>query len=195
MKMENLEILAEDMIVKRENRATFTYEYNMKTFSCIFLLDVEPFRLYLTTLGLNPLVIEFEIDQSTYEISGYIDKYKELLSYLELKYDPNHKFMPKDFLKDLDNHIPHYFTIAPSYTDVIRIASHTRKVEECNKVYFCGWKKNPKSYNVSDFNYEKTRCAFGDEKAKMSKKKNISSCWTDISSDEIISRLNDINSL
>ena len=39
---------------------------------------------------------------------------------------------------------------------------------------------------------KKTRSAFGDAKAEMCKRKNISSCWTDCASDEDLKKLNDI---
>lgn len=45
-----LKLLHKDMIAKGEERATFPFEFNGKIFSCIFLTDIIPYRLYLTTL-------------------------------------------------------------------------------------------------------------------------------------------------
>lgn len=39
---------------------------------------------------------------------------------------------------------------------------------------------------------KKQESAFGDAKAEMCKRKNISSCWTDCASDEDLKKLNDI---
>lgn len=51
-----LRILHKDMVTRREERVTFPFEFNGKTFSCIFITDIIPYRLYLTTLGLHPKV-------------------------------------------------------------------------------------------------------------------------------------------
>lgn len=42
-----LRTLHKDMMKKGEERATFPFEFNEKTFSCIFLTDIIPYRLYL----------------------------------------------------------------------------------------------------------------------------------------------------
>ncbi|MDE7430959.1 MAG: hypothetical protein K2N34_03460 [Lachnospiraceae bacterium] len=186
-----LKILHEDMKKKKEKRATFPFEYNKKNFSCIFLTDMTPYRLYLTTLGKNPEVYELEIKKG-YLVACYMDDYKRLVAYLELKYDPNHKFVPRDFFEALNKKIPKEFQQKPLYMDVIRVASKRRDIEEPNKIYFCGWRRNPNGKSVSENNYEKTRNAFGEEIARMSKSKNISSCWTDNQSEEEIGKLNEI---
>ena len=78
-------------------------------------------------------------------------------------------------------------------TDVLlRIKYLSDFDEEETKIYFCGWRRNAVGQNVRDKNLEKTRSAFGDAKAEMCKRKNISSCWTDCASDEDLKKLNDI---
>ncbi len=186
-----LRILHKNMKQKKEKRAIFPFDYNGKNFSCIFLTDILPYRLYLTTLGINPEVFELEIKKG-YRVKCYMEGYKKLVTYLELEYDPNHKFAPIDFFKALNRKIPKEFQRKPNYTDVIRAASKRRNIEEASKIYFCGWKRNPIGKTVSDKNYEKTKSAFGEEKAEMSKSKNISSCWTDIQDEENIKKLSEI---
>lgn len=44
-------------------------------------------------------------------------------------------------------------------------------------------------------NIEKTRNAFGDKVAAICKLKNVSSCWTDISSDESLKKINNLYSM
>lgn len=190
-----LKILHQDMKNVGETRAVFTFQYNQKKFSCIFLVDITPFRLYLTTLGAIPLVIELEIDE-WYKVKSCLDKYdyKKLVEYLDLKYDPKHKFIPNDFFEALNKKIPQKFTESPSYIDVLRIASKKRNIEETEKTYFCGWYSNPTGKNVRPENLEKTRSAFGDEIANISKTKNISSCWTNVVKDEQMKALDDIYS-
>lgn len=190
-----LKILHEDMKIKEEGRAIFTFTYNAKDFSCIFLTDINPMILYLSTLGNNPIVFEIEIDEK-YCTKTYMDAdYKKLIEYLEIKYDPNHTFKPIDFFKALNNKIPKMFQIKPNYSDVIMVVSKRRMVEEADKIYFCGWRNNPIGYNVSDMNIEKTRSAFGDKIAAMCKLKNVSSCWTDISSEESLKKINALYSM
>jgi hypothetical protein len=177
------------MKTKNEMRATFPFEYNKKPFSCIFLADVLPLRLYLTTLGDNPLSFEFELDEN-YFTDTFMKDYYSLLEYLELKYDPKHKFSPNDMLEVLNRKIPITFSAKPKYPDVIRVVSKNRTVEECNKIYFCGWYTNPEGKGVRPENYEKTLAAFGQELANTTKQRRISSKWTDKSSEEDLSTIN-----
>lgn len=154
-----LKILHEDMKVKNEERAIFPFTYNSKDFSCIFLTDIKPMRLYLSTLGKNPIVFEIEIDEK-YCAKTYIEDYKELILYLEIKYNPNHTFKPVDLFEALNNKIPKKFQRKPNCSEVVSVASKRRRVEEADKIYFCGWRNNPTGYNVSEMNIEKTRIAF-----------------------------------
>lgn len=189
-----LRILHNDMRRVGEKRATFSFHYNEKNFSCIFLTDIIPYRLYLTTLGVEPIVFEFEIEIG-YNVKSFIDDYQKLVDYLKLKYNPNHKFLPVDFFEALNKKIPSKFEYKPRYADVIRVASKRRNIEDKDKIFFCGWRRNPLGQKVSDENLEKTRSAFGDEKAEMSMNKNISSCWTDLESEEVLKKLSELSAM
>lgn len=191
-----LRILHNDMKNVGEKRAIFTFDYNKKSFSCIFLTDITPYRLYLTTLGSDPMVFEFEI-QAGYNVKCYINEveYKKLIKYLNLEYSSDHKFMPIDFFEALNRKIPSKFEDRPKYSEVIKVASRRRRIEEIDKVFFCGWRRNPIGNNVSIDNLEKTRSAFGEEKAKICKDKNISSCWTDQVGDEALKKLSELNAM
>ena len=124
-----------------------------------------------------------------------IEDYKELILYLEIKYNPNHTFKPVDLFEALNNKIPKKFQRKPNCSEVVSVASKRRRVEEADKIYFCGWRNNSTGYNVSEMNIEKTRIAFGDKIAAMCKLKNVSSCWTNISSDEYLKKINDLYSM
>ncbi|WP_313347539.1 DUF6037 family protein [Lacrimispora sp.] len=191
-----LRILHNDMKIVGEKRAIFTFEYNKKGFSCIFLTDITPYRLYLTTLGTEPIVFEFEV-YSGYKVKCYIEEveYKKLIKYLSLEYSSVHKFMPIDFFEALNRKIPIKFDNRPSYSEVIKVASKRRRIEEMDKVYFCGWRRNPIGSKVSIENLEKIRSAFGEETARISKEKNISSCWTDQKGDETLKKLSELNAM
>lgn len=180
-----------DMQRCHETRAVFQFEYNGKGFSCIFLVDITPFRLYLTTLGATPVVFELEVKKG-YRVKSFLDDYYRLLAYLDLKYDPKHTFKPDDFFEALNKKVPSTFTRSPDYKEVLNLASKKRNIEEMNKIYFCGWYTNPIGKNVRPENIEKTRSAFGDEKAAICQKRNISSCWTDIKIDENLKKISEI---
>lgn len=187
----NLKVLHKDMKRVNETRATFPFSYNERTFSCIFLADVTPYRLYLTTLGMYPIVFELEIRKG-YLVNTHFerDDYSALVEYLGIRYDPEHKFVPIDFLTALNAGIPLEFKKKPRYSEVVLIASNTRNIEDPDKPYFCGWRRNPAKDSVSDENFQKTLVAFGDEMARSSRAKNISSCWTATSEKELLEKLN-----
>lgn len=180
------------MKCKGEGRAIFPFSFNQKDFSCIFLADVNPYRLYLTALGNANLSFEFSIN-TEYETSTFIDLYRELIDYLKIKYDPNHTFKPIDFFDVLNKKIPTQFASRPSYKDVVRVRAG-KKVEKIGELNFCGWRHSPTG-RVTEDNLEKTRRAFGDKYAEMSKAKGISSCWTADDSKEDLKRLNELVSM
>lgn len=189
-KFTSLESLHKNMKINYMERVVFPFRYKKKGFSCIFISDIYPYRLYLSTLGEKTITFELEINNK-YETSSYMEDYNKLIEYLELKYDPNHIFKPNDFFRSLNSKIPKSCRDQPGYSEIILIAALHRNIEESKKIYFCGWRNN-KSGNVSEGNLEKTRSAFGDDLAEICKKKNISSRWTDIKNVEEINKINDI---
>lgn len=176
---------------KNEISASFNFNYNNRGFACIFLGDVMPMLLYLCTVGEAREVFEIVIDEN-YMTDTYIDDYRKLIEYLNLKFDPNHKFKPVDFFEVLNRNIPNTFQTAANYSSILSVSSATRDIEEENKIYFLGWRDNPIGNHVKELNLEKTRLAFGDKIAKISKKINYSSRWTDKQGLENMEAFNDI---
>lgn len=193
-KFTSLEILHDDMKKKSEESMIFNFIYNKQMFSCIFLTNILPMLLYLCTVGENPLVFEISIDHN-YQADTYLEDYKKLIRYLNIKYDPKHKFRPIDFFDALNMNIPHKFNLSPNYKDILMTVAKKRNIEEENKIYFCGWKNNAKGYKVSEKNLEKTKFAFGEKLAAVSKATNKSSCWSANSNEEDLSKLNSLTSL
>ncbi|MGG7073721.1 DUF6037 family protein [Campylobacter sp. 9BO] len=187
-KFTALQNLHRDMKVQNETRTIFSFEFNKRPFSCIFLTDIVPYELYLTSLGDSPFVIKLEI-KNGYVVENFIDNYKDLVRYLGIKFDPNYTFKPVDFFKALNNNIPRVFMGRPDYKDILRTVSAKKDIEDVNKIYFCGWKQNNIRY-VTKQNIEKTRAVFGDQQAELCKSRNISSCWTDKAKDEDLSKIN-----
>lgn len=191
-KFDSLKILHQDMLGNNETRALFPFTYNERDFSCIFLTDISPMRLYLSTLGDTPITFELQID-GNYCTRTYIEDYRTLVHYLDLRYNPNNRFKPVDFFRVLNDNIPNQFNIAPNNSEVIRVVANRRDIEEQDRIYFCGWRINPPGTHVSDANLEKTRSAFGDDVADMCSCKNISSRWTATANEEDLARLNEIH--
>lgn len=187
----SLRTLHEDMKENNEISASFNFNYNNRGFACIFLGDVNPMILYLCTVGEAREVFEIAIDEN-YMTDTYIDDYRRLIEYLNLKFDPNHKFKPVDFFEVLNRNIPKTFQRAPDYKEIVKVASKTREIEEADKIYFLGWYRNKVGKSVRDKNLEKTRLAFGREIADISKRTNRSSCWTDEEGLENMEAFNDI---
>ena len=126
----------------------------------------------------------------------YADGYSTFTTGGDMKYNnlsSNWRFKQAKWIspynKNSDKLVENVFE---NYKDILKIIPKKRDIEEETKIYFCGWRRNAVGQNVRDKNLEKTRSAFGDAKAEMCKRKNISSCWTDCASDEDLKKLNDI---
>jgi hypothetical protein len=135
--------------------------------------------------------LEFELDKNYFTCAHIPEKdYKLLVKYLELEFNPDHTFRPSDIFAVLNSKIPISFSVKPKYQDVIRAASMSRTIEECNKTNNCGRYANPEGKNVRPGNYEKTLAACGEEIANTTRQRRISSKWTDKSSEENLSEIN-----
>ncbi len=157
MHFNNLESLYNELIQHNQTRCVFTVMLNSKPFSCIFMIDVFPYRLYVTALGNHPFSLELNVEND-FSAKVYLNNedYRKLVNYLELKYDPDNHFSPTVLFKAVDNQMLSAHKSIPSYTDVLRHVRLHREIEESDKIYFCGWRNNPKNNTVSDNNYEKT---------------------------------------
>ena len=173
----NLRLLHDDLKEKGKTRTAFPITINSKPFTCIFLADIRPLRLYLITPGPKKEFYEMEVFKE-YCVSYVIVDYKMLIKYLGLDREEQQKFTQEEFLRILNGKIPKRFDRLPSYSEVVRAASSCRDITSEERCYFCGWKRNPNDKDVRYENYEKTRAAFGDELADLCREKNVSSRWT-----------------
>ncbi|MEE1125760.1 MAG: DUF6037 family protein [Acutalibacteraceae bacterium] len=191
LELTNLRVLHKDMKNRGENQAVFNIQINNKYFSCIFITNVTPYYLYLATVGNTVKTFEFEVVNG-YKINTYINKkdFQELCSYLDIKYDINHKFSTNDFFAILNNKIPTIYSGKPTRKQLIDTVSKHRNIEEADKTYFLKFRHLPEGQNVSEGNYEKTRLVFGDKIALDLKSRRISTCWTDDATAENIRLLN-----
>lgn len=176
VKLENLKILHEDMIRKKERRCKFRFSFGKVGFEVFFLSDLEEYTLMIGAIGKR---FYFELKVSAeYTVPGYIDKYNELCKLLNIKYDPINKFKPEAFLNAINKNTPiEYQTNNKVYVE--NICQYKSDFEDPNKVYFYGWKDNEiNNEKQSPQNYIKTLYLLGKDAAYMCRKFNISSKWT-----------------
>ena len=184
-----LKSLYNDMYTKQEYRAVFAVDYNNRSFSCLFLCDITPYRFIIIPTGNATFAIELQIE-TDFSAKTFIDNYRQLVIFLGIKYNPNHIFTPVDFFEHINKKIPSTFIHRPTTEQVI-IASHKcHEVEHGEQPYFCGLRRNPQDEKVSSKNHEKTRIAFGDKIALLLQQCNISTCWTDDKSRKNLADLN-----
>lgn len=105
-----LKLLHDDMKKKDEPHAVFTVKFLGKSFSCIFITDTNPYLLYIDSFGISPFTLEFSLSDK-YETSLSIEnsKYSALCAYLELKWDPDNRFYPINFLEHINKNTPSSF--------------------------------------------------------------------------------------
>ncbi len=189
--MENLKKLHQDMLVCDESTSAFTISISGKAFSCIFSALSFPYCLFLTTLSLKPKTIEFPINEN-YCTSNFIpkDTYKIIVDYLDFKYDPDNPFTPSKFLKEVNTSCPNKSNSKAPVSEVVRVASKSRNIPDDKRIYFCGWRRNPKEDSVSEENFKKTKVIVDEQTAERFRVENVSSCWTDEANKE---RLSDIS--
>jgi len=186
----NLESLYRNMCEQNKNRCKYNFEFLNKEFHCIFAIDNTPWKLYVFTLGIDPILLEVSV-RDNFTINTFIENsvFTKLCKYLELKFDPNKKFKPVVLFEALNKSIPAYFKQNPAYHETLMAAPN---IEEADKIYFVGTHFNPNDRRVTTQNYRKTSVAFGDKIAEKLKQSNISTCWSANPNDENRSRLSEI---
>lgn len=168
--------------VKRQMDKTGTkvepipFEYNKKRFSCLFEVNVIPYRLIMTTLGAHPQSFWFDV------VSGYLmvphlsdEEMMQLIRYLELKPSPDHKFTIEDLML-VFNRRARVHVVKPK-RDTYH--SKDKKYDDNEKRYFCGW-KNHKVNHVTVENLAKTERYMGRQMREHCEENNISSCWSGV---------------
>lgn len=184
-----LKSLYVDMQIKKEYRAIFSVDYKKRNFSCLFLCDISPYRFIIIPTGDATFAIELQIG-ADFSTKSYIENYHQLVHFLGITYDPNHKFLPTDFFVYINKKVPSTFSNRPSLEQVLAASNRCHEIERGDQLHFCGLRRNPQGEKVSPKNYEKTRLAFGDRTAKLLRKYNVSTCWTDDESKKNLAEIN-----
>lgn len=183
--MENLRNLYLDMLRNGQTVITFHCDYNNTNgFSCIFMAEECKKILYISSLGDNVFTLKIIIkDDFSIEL-GFIenDVYRKLCKYLDIHFNPDNPFKPKNFVMELDNDIPNAYRV-PAYRECIAAISRANYCNDEDKIYFAGWKCWKKK-TTSDENMERSASLVGFENALKFQKNNISSCWSSSENEE-----------
>lgn len=182
--LNNLKSLYHSMCDNNEIATIFNINYNKRQFRCLFLADEFEKTLFLSA---NHFVIKFDI-YNDFSFSTGLTKaeYKNLVEYLNLKYDPENKFYPYNFLLQADSRFPTHIIEIPTISQRAYIISTYYNND--NAIYFKGWAKW-KVKNTSQENQLKTASIVGSKNAQRLKDAHISSCWSNNPDEENLNNL------
>lgn len=177
MILDGLIPLYGSMQAQNISRYKFEYSHGRGRFDVFFFIDEVPYKLLIGAKG-GSFAIDISVDNVTFEISTYVEKFNELCEFLGLEFQEGNPFSTNAFFADLNSNIPS----AASYNNVPKpseIANYIDNVLEADKVHFVGWLDNSIQGNqVSEENLDKTRRLLGYDIYKICKRKNISSRWS-----------------
>jgi hypothetical protein len=191
MILSGLKELKRSMDLQGEVRTVFPITVHNHGFSCIFMCDTDPWRLLITSLGKEAFTIEKCVEQNFYINSFLGEDYNLLSRYLNIKPSGDRKYLPNGFFEDLNRQTPKCHKNKPDYKAILRVIPNKETVDEADKVYFCGWRRNTYPKCVTTKNLLKTELAFGKAKAESCRQGNISSCWTVDETEERLMELNE----
>lgn len=182
--LDHLHLLYKDMLSKNEFACVFDINHNGRPFRCVFIADDNGHDLFISKTGANPftfrVIVPDDFIVNSFAIPSNV--YSMLTEYLGLRYNPEHRFIPINFLIELDTYFPVKFTMAPTVRERYQTARRTVSNYDGEK-YFKGWIKW-KSRNTTDENMYLTASLVGYETAQRFQKLNISSAWSPNEEDE-----------
>ena len=100
-----------------------------------------------------------------------------------IDWSENH-FNSSGFLKLLSQKAPQISSCKKIPYEELRAYLPYRKVEDADKIYFCGWNDHIRDKRKAH-NFDKTEFYLGKTVADYCRQHNISSLWTDIKRDEM----------
>lgn len=155
-------------------------------------------HLFVTALGQNPFTIDIQVDNNFNVINGLFlanDIYEKLRVYLEIKTGRENPFRPANFIQNLDAVTPTKFNgNRPTRHEVaaLSVATSPNLYEDADKIYFCGWRKNPAGSSVSRKNQNKSLLYFPAKEVELRTELNMSSCWSANPNEEALNALNQL---
>ena len=180
IELDRLCLLHQSMNVSGIDRCRFPFHRNHKRFDVFFFADMEP--PYELMFGLVRGQWSFSVKVAEgYRVKTQLgDDYYGLCKALDLKFDPNNRFRPVDFFKDLNRVVPSEIS-RDNEVEPQDVARYCRDVEEADKNYFVGWRlhRDPEVRDVTERNLEKTRRLLGEDAYLHCREHRISTAWTD----------------
>lgn len=181
MRLVNLNALYIDMQQHNADSMVFAAQVTGHPFSCTFAKVIGTLHLFVTALGQNPFTIDIQVDNNFNVINGLFlanDIYEKLRVYLEIKTGWENPFRPANFIQNLDAVTPTKFNgNRPTRHEVaaLSVATSPNLYEDADKIYFCGWRKNPAGSSVSRKNQNKSLLYFPAKEVELRTKLNMSS--------------------
>lgn len=198
MRLVNLNALYIDMQQHNADSMVFAAQVTGHPFSCTFAKVIGTLHLFVTALGQNPFTIDIQVDNNFNVINGLFlanDIYEKLRVYLEIKTGWENPFRPANFIQNLDAVTPTKFNgNRPTRHEVaaLSVATSPNLYEDADKIYFCGWRKNPAGSCVSRKNQNKSLLYFPAKEVELRTELNMSSCWSANPNEEALNALNQL---
>ena len=179
MKLYQIYPLLQDMRRNKVKQDKFSFRYANLQFQVIFLIEREPYELLFGVVDHNfsfTLCLRkgFELDDMPDDVYFYLLRLMKLQKCDEVL--TSYKLMQYFAAK-----IPKKYSGRKVEPHEIAVYKQ-RNVPESEKIYFKGWRSHETDGRHVQ-NLEKTRQWLGDEAYEYCKKYNISSCWSEHSSE------------
>ena len=194
--MEHLRMLYLDLLDKGKTTDVFSVRYNKKGFSCVFTIQNFGCTLYISTLGADVKTVSIEFVDLTFPAPSFLDSdtYMFFATYLGFTGASGNRFIPSLFFNEFDKEITTTAHRMATERERVRAIGNDIKTSEDDKKYFCGWRNNGNSGNVTDKNYIKTKRIVDEAVAFELRRKNVSSKWTSFEKDEDLAKINEFTS-
>lgn len=184
--------------MKNHDRSISAFPINFQNhgFACIYVIDEPNSAIYISSLGENSFTFKVIVYPRFTYFLELGDNYKALCQYLNLRYDIDNKFSPRNFIQELDAYFPTEYNRHHACTtaEVSQVVDSYQNDEI--KPYFCGW-RNSENDTVSDNNYAKTLTLNGisHDLAIRLRQNHISSRWSANPDKERLELINQYNNI
>ena len=180
MKCENFKYLINDMKINGIDKEHYSFVFKGFTFDVVLSIVSTGYEILVAIHSRN---WGCALEMNKYFCVEMPDiSYFELRDILQLNASKD-KFYSSVFLTLLSTKAPHQSNRKGVSYNELRNYLPYRKVDEANKIYFCGW-----NTHISDGrnarNFDKTEFFLGKNVADYCRKHNISSMWSDVPRDE-----------
>lgn len=162
MKLDGIIPLYRKLHTTNKTYGIFKYTKNKVDFDIFFDIGSTPFKIGFLVLNTN-FQLWLHI-QNGFIINPILkaEDYKNLVTILKLKFDPNNKFSTKDFFEDFNSKIPTEFRLVDR-DELIQTIKSIKNIEYSNLLYYNGlldWDKINNGKSRKPENLEKTRLLY-----------------------------------